>query len=351
MMRRALSLAELGWGQVSPNPLVGAVLVTGGEVVGEGAHRMFGGAHAEAEALSSAGARAARGTLYVTLEPCTHYGRTPPCTNAIIGAGVARVVLAARDPNPEAGGGVEKLRAAGIAVDIGLLEAEASELNAAFFNSFRSDRPWVTLKLAVSLDGAIAGPTRQPGWITGPPARRRVHRMRAGSDAVAVGMGTVLADDPQLTVRDSEQPLVAPIRIVFSRKGRLPLSSQLARTAIDAPVLVLTTQADTDHERALRAVGVDVLRAESLSEAMRALRARGIRSLLVEGGAALAASLIEADLVDRVVLFQAPVLLGQGALAAFGALSGLTSATRRWRTLASEWIGDDHMVVLAPEGH
>ena len=351
-MARALALAYAGWGQVSPNPLVGAVLVRENEVVGEGAHRAFGGPHAEVEALSSAGERARGSTMYVTLEPCTHVGKTPPCVDAIIAAGVSRVVVATRDPNPAAGGGIERLRAAGIEVDVGLLAAEAEELNAPFLHSFRSDRPWVTLKLAVSMDGAISDASRKPGWLTGPEARRRVHHLRAGSDAIGVGMGTVLADDPFLTVRDVAPPRVAPLRVVFSRTGRLPLTSKLAQRNDGSPVIVFSSQPDPNYEHELRALGVETIASSSLDESVRLLRGRGVHSLLVEGGASLGAALLEANLVDRVVLFQAPVLLGKGALPAFGALPGAEAMNApRWRPIGSEWIGEDHMLVLAPEGH
>lgn len=351
-MDRALALARLGWGQVAPNPLVGAVVVNNDAMVGEGAHRRFGGAHAEIEALAAAGGRARSASLYLTLEPCTHHGKTPPCVDAIVGAGLSRVVVAVRDPNPEAGGGVERLRAAGIRVDVGLLSEAAAELNAPFLHSFGSDRPWVTLKLAVSMDGAIADASRRPGWITGPEARRRVHYLRAGSDAMGVGMGTVLTDDPLLTVRDADPPRVAPTRVIFSRTGRLPLTSKLAQRTHEGPVVVFANMPDPSYDHDLRGLGVEVITAASLLEALRILRARGVHSLLVEGGASLAASLLEADLVDRVVMFQAPVLLGEGALSAFGRLSGRgTADVRRWRPLYSEWIGDDHMLVLAPRGH
>lgn len=351
-MARALMLARLGWGQVAPNPLVGAVVVSKDEIVGEGAHRRYGGAHAEIEALAAAGNRARGGSMYVTLEPCTHHGKTPPCVDAIVSAGVSHVSIAVRDPNPDAGGGAERLEAAGIRVELGLLAEAAAELNAPFLHSFRSDRPWVTLKLAVSMDGAIADASRRPGWLTGPEARRRVHYLRAGSDAIGVGMGTVLADDPLLTVRDADPPRVAPTRVIFSRTGRLPLTSRLAQRTHEAPVVVFANMPDPSYDHDLRGLGVEVIGVASLREALRTLRARGVHSLLVEGGASLAASLLEEDLVDRVVLFQAPVVLGEGALSAFGRLSGVGAAdARRWRPLYSEWIGDDHMLVLAPRGH
>lgn len=346
-MARALELANLGWGQVSPNPLVGAVVVGDGQVVGEGAHRRFGGAHAEVEALDAAGIRARGATLYVSLEPCTHHGKTPPCTDAIIRAGIARVVIAVRDPSQEAGGGIERLQAAGIHADVGVLADHAAELNAAFLHSFRSDRPWVTLKLAISLDAAIAFASHTSSWLSGPEARRRVHHLRAGSDAIAVGMGTVLADDPLLTVRDADPPRVPPTRVVFSRTGRLPLTSRLAQGTDEAPVVVFgVPEPSYDHD--LRGLGVDVISSSSLMESLQLLRARGIQSLLVEGGASLTASLLEEKLVDRLVLFQAPIVLGEGALPAFGRFSSVTGDAAMFRPLRSERIGDDHMMVFAP---
>jgi diaminohydroxyphosphoribosylaminopyrimidine deaminase/5-amino-6-(5-phosphoribosylamino)uracil reductase len=350
-MARALELAQLGWGQVSPNPLVGAVLVKDDEIVGEGAHRQFGGPHAEVEAITDAGERSRGSTMYVTLEPCTHYGKTPPCVDAIVNAGVSRVVVAIRDPNPQAGGGVERLTQAGIAVDVGIRGAEAAENNAPFLHSYRSDRPWVTLKLAISLDGAIADASRRPGWLTGPAARQRVHHMRAGSDAIGVGMGTVLADDPLLTVRDADPPRVPPTRVIFSREGRLPVTSKLAQRTHEGPVLVFAAAPDPGYEHDLCELGVEVVGAASLAESLRLLKARGIHSLLVEGGASLTASLLDEDLVDRLVLFQAPILLGDGGLPAFGTISATpTHEAKRWRPVHSEWIGDDHMIVLAPGG-
>jgi diaminohydroxyphosphoribosylaminopyrimidine deaminase/5-amino-6-(5-phosphoribosylamino)uracil reductase len=349
-MRRALALAPQGWGRVAPNPMVGALVVKNGNVVGEGAHREFGGAHAEVHAMSRAGPDARGGTLYVTLEPCTHFGKTPPCVDAITGAGLRRVVIGARDPNPAAGGGVERLRAAGIDVALGVLEDEASELIAPFLHSFRSDRPWVTLKLAVSREGAIASASRDPRWLSGEESRRRVHHMRAGSDAIAVGMGTVLADDPLLTVRDAEPPRVRPLRVVISRSGRLPLTSRLALGVDEAPVLVFAESPDERHAAQLRALGVDVVPAD-LRGAMRELKARGVQSLLVEGGAALAASLVDADMVDRLVLFRSPVVLGPGALGAFGTTFELESVIRDSRQISIESVGDDQLVVVAPKGH
>ncbi|MGH7632905.1 MAG: bifunctional diaminohydroxyphosphoribosylaminopyrimidine deaminase/5-amino-6-(5-phosphoribosylamino)uracil reductase RibD, partial [Gemmatimonadaceae bacterium] len=212
-MRRALALARRGWGQTAPNPLVGAVIVRDGRTVGEGYHARYGAPHAEIMALRAAGEGARGATMFVTLEPCAHHGHTPPCADALLAAGIVRVVVAARDPNPVAAGGVERLQAAGVTVDVGLEGAVAQEMNAAFLHAFSAIRPWVTLKLAVSLDGAIADAAGRSRWITGERARRVVHRLRAQSDAIAVGIGTVLADDPALTVRDAPAPRVAPLRV------------------------------------------------------------------------------------------------------------------------------------------
>ena len=348
-MRRALSLAARGWGQTAPNPMVGAVVVRDGVVVGEGWHTRYGEAHAEVDALRAAGERARGSTLYVTLEPCNHHGKTPPCTEAILGAGVGRVVAAVGDPNPVAGGGADRLRANGVDVKVGVEEGAARELNAVFFHALERDRPFVRLKVAVSLDGALADRTRKPGWLTGPGSRAEVHRLRAGSDAVAVGIGTALADDPLLTVRDMTPPRVPPVRIVFDTSARLPLSSKLVRSAREVPVLVVCWAPDPAHAAALEHAGVELLHAASLSHAMRGLRARGIRSLLVEGGAGLASAVLQEAQVDRLIIFRAPILLGGGSLNAFGAMPPATiDGAPRWRILESRRFGDDEMTVYTP---
>lgn len=350
-MRRALSLAERGWGQVSPNPLVGAVVVKDGVVVGEGYHAAFGRDHAEVMALGKAGAQARGSTVYVTLEPCNHHGKTPPCTEALLAAGVARVVIAVRDPHAVAAGGADRLRASGVSVEVGVCEPDARDLNAAFLHAVRSDRPWVTLKLAVSIDGAVADHTRKTGWLTGPEARAEVHRWRAQHDAVGVGMGTVLADDPALTVRDAKAPRVPPVRVVFSRSGRLPVTSVLARTARDVPVLVMAHDPDPAYEATLNEMGVELIPAASLGEALRALRARGVHSILVEGGARLAGALMFDGFVDRLVVFTAPVVLGAGALNAFLlAPAQRAEQAERMRIVQRQAFGDDLMTVYALDG-
>ena len=347
-MRRALVLARRGWGQTAPNPMVGAVVVRDGEVIGEGYHARYGRAHAEVAALRAAGERARGSTVYVTLEPCAHHGKTPPCADALVAHGVSRVVVAVRDPNPEARGGVERLRAAGIAVTVGVERALACELNAPFFHAFVSARPWVTLKLGLTADAAIADAHGHSQWITGPRARRAVHRLRAGSDAIAVGLGTVLADDPSLTVREVRAPRVPPKRVVFDHRAELPLDSALAQTAGDVPTLIVSSAPDPARALALDATGVALVEAETPERGLEALRALGVRSLLVEGGARLAGALLARSLVDRLVIFQAPIVLGAGAIPAFAYAPARPLATSaRMRVVERRVLGDDVMTVYA----
>jgi diaminohydroxyphosphoribosylaminopyrimidine deaminase / 5-amino-6-(5-phosphoribosylamino)uracil reductase len=345
-MRHALDLARLGWGQTAPNPMVGAVVVRDHVIVGEGFHARYGSEHAEVSALRAAGERARDATVYVTLEPCAHRGHTPPCTEALIQARVHRVVVAIRDPHPVAAGGLDRLHAAGIATTVGPESAAARELNGAFLHALHSDRPWVTLKLALSLDGAVRDAAHTPGWLTGPAARAEVHRLRAGCDAVGVGIGTVLADDPLLTVRDVAPPRVPPLRIVFDGTARLPLTSRLARSVAAGPVCVVAREPDADRASRLTAAGIEVLVAGTLGDALRAFRARGIRSLLVEGGPRLAGAAFAASAVDRLIIFQAPLVLGAGAELAFAFAPAVTlSDARRWPVLARQAFGDDLMTV------
>lgn len=360
-MRRALALARRGWGQTAPNPMVGAVVVRGGRIVGEGYHARYGEPHAEVMALEAAGARARGATVYVTLEPCAHWGKTPPCTDALIAAGVAKVVCATRDPNRRAGGGAKRLAAAGISVEFGPGEEAARELNAPFFFAWEhGDRPWVTLKLALSADGAVgrrARPAPRAGGagrgdrngaaargrvrITGEAADRAVHRLRAGSDAVAVGIGTALADDPALTVRQVRQPRVPPARIVFDRSMRLPLDSLLVATAPLVPTVVVAAARRPSREMALFRRGVEVIHSRSLPHALRTLARHDVRALLVEGGPTLAAALLAARLVDRIVIFQSPRRLGPGGIAAFDDASLLD----RFRVVARRRLGPDVMTI------
>lgn len=343
-MRRALALAARGWGQTAPNPMVGAVVVRDGVIVGEGFHARYGEAHAEVVALAAAGERARGATIYVTLEPCNHHGKQPPCVDAIIAAGITRVVAATSDPNPVASGGSERLRAAGIPVEFGVEGDAAGELNAPFFFAARgATRPWVTLKLAVSLDGAIAGPPGAPRWLTGEAARKYVHRLRANHDAVAVGIGTALADDPALTVRHGKRPRIAPTRIVFDRSARLPRTAVLVKSAKRTPTMIVTDDASAPAASALEAKGVGVVEARALAVALTSLRSRGLRSLFVEGGAILAGSLLNAGLVDRLIIFQGPVLLGPGALSAWTGAPPI----ERLRIVERQSFDDDAMTVYA----
>ena len=342
-------LAPKGWGQTAPNPLVGALLIRDSGIIGEGYHAEFGGPHAEIVALQHAGDDARGATLYVNLEPCNHHGKTPPCTDAIIAAGIARVVIAGRDPNPEAAGGAEKLRTAGITVDFGVGEAEALELNAAFLNSFRSDRPWVTLKLAISLDGSIAPADRNPAMLTSELSRARVQKMRAANDAIAVGAATAAGDDPQLTARYDPPPRIPPTRIVFDRSARLSSQSKLAQTAREVPTLIITGET-TPIPADLSNLGVQSLPAHDLGDALRQLKTRGINSLMVEGGAGLAASFLGARFVDRLVIFQAPIILGSGSLNAFSGIAAQrVDDAPGFRVINTELIGDDIMTTYAVE--
>jgi diaminohydroxyphosphoribosylaminopyrimidine deaminase/5-amino-6-(5-phosphoribosylamino)uracil reductase len=348
-MRRALVLARRGWGRTAPNPMVGAVVVRDGEIVGEGWHAEYGGPHAEVIALEAAGERARGSTVYITLEPCSHAGKTPPCTKALIRAGVSRVVCALRDPNPVASGGALHLEEAGIEVAFGLEEADAFELNAPFFHTLTSARPFITLKLATSIDGAIADASGQSRWLTGDAARRYVHRLRAGHDAIAVGAGTAIADDPSLTVRSGRHPRLPPTRIVFDRRARLPLKSKLVRTAHDVRTIVIVGNASSPEGHALADAGVHVMEGRVLQDSLRDLRSLGVRSILVEGGAELAGALLAEALVDRMIIFQAPVVLGAGARSAFAHVPtrSLRDASR-WRVIDRRMIGQDLMTVYAP---
>ena len=317
-MRRALELAARARGLTSPNPMVGAVVVRDGTVVGEGYHRAAGQPHAEVEALAAAG-RAARGaTLYVTLEPCVHQGRTPPCAPAVIAAGIVRVVIATGDANPVvAGRGMAALRAAGVDVVADVLEAEAAALNRVFLTAMRDGRPHVTLKAAATLDGKIADVHGASKWITGEAARTEAHRLRSGADAILVGIGTVLADDPSLTVRLDPAWPREPLRVVLDSAARTPPHARVIAGATPSRALIVVgASAPEARVRALEATGADVLRCPgadgrvSITGLLAALAAREVRGVLVEGGAEVAAAFLDAGVVDRVAVFFAPMLLG-----------------------------------------
>jgi len=320
-MGRALELAGRGAGLTSPNPVVGAVLVGAGRAVGEGFHARAGGAHAEAEALEQAGTAARGATLYVTLEPCNHTGRTPPCVQAITTAGVKRVVAATRDPNPRVlGAGAAALSRAGVEVVLGCRECEAIALNRVFITAARRGRPHVTLKWAATLDGATADVRRGSRWITGSEARLEAHRMRSRADAVVVGIGTALADDPALDVRLGGPGPREPFRVVVDSRARLPVTARLIGTGKpDRALVAVTDAADPERLENLEMRGVTVLRCKSqegqvdVSDLVSRLGALEVGAILVEGGGKLAWAFLEAGLVDRVVAFTAPMLLGGAA--------------------------------------
>ena len=347
-MRRALELAREGWGQTAPNPMVGAVVVRDDTIVGEGFHARFGEAHAEVVALSAAGERARGATLFVTLEPCRHLGKTPPCTDAILAAGVRRVVIAVKDPTVRAGGGAEVLRQAGVDVEFGPLETEARELNAPFFHATASDLPWTTLKLAVSIETGISDARGTTSQLTGAESRAEVHRLRAGNDAIAVGVGTVLADDPQLTVREARAPRMPLIRVIFDRHLRTPPTAAVVRTAGETPTVIVTLTTSSSHAKPLRAAGVRLISAHDLCEGFRSLHEMGIRSVLVEGGATLASAVLAERLAHRLVIFQAPVSLGPRALHAFdGAPPAVLRALELSPVLSRRALGPDVMTTYA----
>ena len=351
LMRRALALARQAWGQTAPNPMVGAVVVRDGQVVGEGFHEVYGGPHAEVNAIRAAGDRARGATLVVTLEPCRHHGKTPPCTDAIVAAGITRVVIGALDPNREAAGGAALLRQAGIDVEIGILAGESRELNAAFFHAQTSRYPWTTLKLAVSIETAIADARGSTSHLTGLESRQEVHLLRAGHDAIAVGIGTVLADDPQLTVRHVRPARVPLTRVIFDRSLRIPLTAKVVQSATEVPTMVVTRDASSPRAVALLDAGVKVVAAPDLATGFRALRQRGIRSLLVEGGATLAGAVLGDRLAHRLIIFQTPVALGPRALHAFdGASADVLSELEHHPVLERRALGRDVMTTFAPAG-
>lgn len=328
-MGTALGLARRGLGRVWPNPAVGCVIVADGVVVGRGRTADGGRPHAEAVALAEAGARARGATVYVTLEPCVREGRGAPCAAALIAAGVARVVIAVGDPDPRvAGAGIAALTAAGIAVDVGCREAEAAALNRGFLRRIATGRPMLTLKLAASLDGRIATGTGESRWITGPRARAEVHLLRAQSDAIIVGAGTVRSDDPKLDVRGLGMADRAPVRVVVSGGLSLPRDGHLAATAASVPLwLCHDVEAEPARRKAWTEIGAELIEIPfqpdgqlDLSAMMQRLGDRGLTRVLCEGGGRLAAALIEDDLVDEVVCYGAGLVLGASAVPAVGDL-------------------------------
>jgi diaminohydroxyphosphoribosylaminopyrimidine deaminase/5-amino-6-(5-phosphoribosylamino)uracil reductase len=354
-MQLALTLGRRGQGRTWPNPAVGAVVVKDGVIVGRGWTQPGGRPHAEPEALSRAGEAARGATLYVTLEPCSHFGKSPPCADAIIAAGISRVVAAIEDPNPEvAGKGHAKLRAAGIAVDVGLFADEAARDHAGHFRRVRDKRPHVILKLAVSADDKIAAAGHKQVAISGEMARTRVHLLRAESDAILVGIGTVLADDPLLTCRLPGMAVRSPVRVVLDRSLRIPGNSRLVHSARETPLWVVASElADAPAAARLGAAGAQLLRIAptsgpglDLKAALRALSDKGITRLMVEGGSRVASSFVATDLVDEVWLLRGPEAIGGDGVAALHALplSEITQSPRL-KLRASETLGNDTLTI------
>jgi len=353
-MQLALTLGRRGLGRTWPNPAVGAVVVKDGVIVGRGWTQAGGRPHAEPEALKRAGAAARGATLYVTLEPCSHFGKSPPCADAIIAAGVSRVVAAIEDPNPEvAGNGFAKLRAAGISVDVGLFAAEATHDHAGHIRRMRDKRPHVILKLAVSLDDKIAASGGRPVAITGEAARTRVHLLRAQSDAILVGIGTVLADDPLLTCRLPGMQARSPVRVVLDRALRIPGNSRLVHSARETPLWVITSElAEAPAAMKLGAVAAQVIRVPpaasglDLPAVLRALAERGITRLMVEGGSRVASSFVAAGLVDEIWLLRGREAIGADGVAALDALPlGAITQSPAFKVRATETLTKDTLTI------
>jgi diaminohydroxyphosphoribosylaminopyrimidine deaminase / 5-amino-6-(5-phosphoribosylamino)uracil reductase len=356
-MRHALALAERSLGNTAPNPAVGCVIVSkAGAVVGRGWTAAGGRPHAETRALDQAGAAAKGGTAYVTLEPCAHYGETPPCADALIEARLARVVVAVGDPDPRVGGkGFAKLREAGIEVVEGLCGQQAAALNAGFFLKLRDNRPLITLKIAATLDGKIATGSGESQWITGAAARAYGHLLRARHDAVLIGVNTVFSDDPLLTCRLPGLEDRSPLRVVLDSRLRLNPWSKLAQSAAETPVAVFTT---ADDGSALAACDVEVVKVRrdargrpDVALVVAELAGRGITRLLVEGGAAVHASFLDRGLVDRLELFRGPLILGGGGRDGVDALSALVlDEAPRFRLIERRSLGVDVLESFVREG-
>jgi diaminohydroxyphosphoribosylaminopyrimidine deaminase/5-amino-6-(5-phosphoribosylamino)uracil reductase len=352
-MAQALRLAERGLCSTTPNPRVGCVIVKAGKVVGEGWHQRAGEAHAEVHALGSAGEGARGATAYVTLEPCSHHGRTPPCADALIAAGVSRVVAAMQDPNPlVAGRGLARLAAAGIVSEFGILEAEARELNIGFVSRMTRGRPWLRMKLAASLDGKTALENGASQWITGPAARQDGHRWRARACAILSGMGTVREDDPRLNVRGVDASR-QPLKVIVDSRLELSLTAKLL---VEGGVIVATASADQNKAEALRQLGVEVLLLPDaggkvdLSALLQELGRLGINELHVEGGFRLNGALLGAGLVDELLLYLAPCLVGDSARGMFN-LPALVSldGKQRLNICDARTVGGDLRILARPE--
>jgi diaminohydroxyphosphoribosylaminopyrimidine deaminase / 5-amino-6-(5-phosphoribosylamino)uracil reductase len=351
-MKLALSLGRRGLGRTWPNPAVGAVIVKDGMIVGRGWTQPGGRPHAEVEALRRAGPAARGATLYVTLEPCSHFGKSPPCADAVIAAGISRVVAAIEDPNPEvAGQGHARLRAACIAVDIGIGADGARHDLAGHIIRMTRGRPLVMLKLAISADGKVGAAGRRPVAITGDAVHDRVHLLRAQNDAIMIGIGTVLADDPMLTCRLPGMAKDSPVRIVADSMLRLPLNSRLVKSAYATPVWAIAgMSAPQDAEFRLLPLGVEVLRSPEsadpldLADALGFLAAKGISRLMVEGGPTLAAALMKADLIDEAVLFHSDKIVGADGVEALDA-DAVAMLKQRLKLIATEPVGPDRQEI------
>jgi diaminohydroxyphosphoribosylaminopyrimidine deaminase / 5-amino-6-(5-phosphoribosylamino)uracil reductase len=351
-MAEALDLAKRGCGRVSPNPMVGAVLVKNGHVVGRGWHRRFGGPHAEVGAIADAGRSAQSTTLYVTMEPCCFHGKTPACTNAVQEAGVERVVAATLDPNPRVNGkGVRMLRECGIKTSVGLMANEARRLNEGYFTSLRKHRPFVILKVAATLDGMVADEMGHSKWITGSQARALGHKLRLCADAIVVGVNTVIADNPRLTYRVTSPKKL--VRVILDSNLSTPLKSRLFMES--GPVLVFTSSRDATSAERFWSRDVEVVRVSkgrdgllSWSEILAELHRRQLQTVLIEGGATVASSALEADVVDKMYVFQSPKILGPGRSFAHGlAVRGMAQAielTRvEHRCLGSDFLTEGYV--------
>jgi len=355
-MHAALALARRGLGSVWPNPAVGCIVVKEGRVVGRGWTQPGGRPHGETEALRRAGEAARGAVAYVSLEPCCHWGRTPPCVDALVNAGVRRVVVALEDPDPRvAGEGVHRLRSAGLDVEVGVCAEEAAEVNAGFLSRLLLGRPLVTLKFAASVDGRIATARGESQWISGPPARERAHALRASHDAIMVGTGTVVADNPQLTCRLPGLGHRSPVRVVIDRHLRIPSAVRLIADAQQVPTWVLTSRSvDAARRATFLESGVTLIDIEQdcagqidLAAALRALGERGITRLLVEGGSRLAAAFLRARLVDRLVWVHAPLVIGGDGIPAIAKLDlAALAAAPAFERLSTETIGDDVLTTF-----
>lgn len=355
-MYRAIKLAQRGIGSTSPNPLVGAVIVKQGKVIGEGYHKNAGGPHAEIEALRNAREPVQDATLYVNLEPCSHYGKTPPCTQAIINSGILRVVIGMKDPNPKVRGqGIRYLQEAGIEVTVGVLWEESMKLNEVFIKYITQNKPFVVAKIAQSLDGKIALSSGESKWITGPDARKKGHELRNAYDGIMVGIGTVLADNPRLTCR-LPRKVRDPIKIILDSSARLPMDSNVVKGNPENLILATTQRADASQLKALEAMGIKIIQTSgkervNLEELFIELGRLDITSLLVEGGPKVLTSLFQKKLVDKLVVFLAPKLIGGDGKSALGNLFiNDIRDVYEFHISHIEKLSEDVMLTMYPKG-